>query len=146
MQHLKLENWWIGEFVVSFFDVTDRLKFVKTFGEKFVTYHWWKSALQEVPSWTNEIVLRLKTNKRWDEQKNSWKRLVENLSLTIDENLHLKRKIWLKIRFHLDRHRSFKCQHFIHALAREQLPPLKLENIIQVLTREHNSVFNLFCK
>ena len=25
MQHLKLENWWIGEFVVSFFDVTNRL-------------------------------------------------------------------------------------------------------------------------
>ena len=26
MQHFKFLNWWIGEFVVSFFDVTNRLK------------------------------------------------------------------------------------------------------------------------
>ena len=31
MQHFKFVNWWIGEFVVSFFDVTNRLIMTKTF-------------------------------------------------------------------------------------------------------------------
>jgi hypothetical protein len=70
MQHFKFVNWWIGEFVVSFFDVTNRL--IVPISQVFLTLLTLHDGIQQSTKMCSTLVVRVTKFKYCISSINSW--------------------------------------------------------------------------